>query len=127
MDSTTLGQRLHRARDTARLTQEQLARRIGVTRSAISQWESGMVSNISAAHLLATAKVLRVSLDWLLSGEDGMEIAEDAAAPYLYAEPSESDLLPLWRQLTTSQRTAMLAQIRELAEHNAALLAELSR
>lgn len=71
MDASTLGQRLRLARENARLTQEQLGDRVGVTHGAVSQWETGAVSRISATNLRRTASVLRVSLDWLLSGEDG--------------------------------------------------------
>lgn len=126
MQSSTLGNRLRHAREHAKLTQAQLADRVGVTSSAISQWETGAVSRISAANLRRTAAVLRVSLDWLLSGEDGHEVSEESA-DYQFIEPADGELMALWHQLTSTQRAALLDQVRALAEHNSQLLAELRR
>lgn len=122
MDSRTLGERLRLARTRARLTQDQVAARCGISRSLISQWETGVVHEVSAGNLACAARVLRVSLDWLLEG-DGNGIAEPAPAAY----GEHADLLALWADLTDSQRSALLERMRGLAAHNRELLAELSR
>ena len=36
-----IGERIKEARNKAKLTQEQLGERLGITKSAISQWENG--------------------------------------------------------------------------------------
>lgn len=116
MQSSSLGERLHIARVHLGLTQEQVARRSGVSRGLISLWENGVVEAISAA-----ARVLRVSLDWLLHGDgDG----ETQGSPDFDDETRR--MLSAWSRLTASQRAGQLRIIRDLANHNQALLDELA-
>ncbi len=118
MDPRTLGERLREARTNARLTQDQLASKVGVSRSLISQWETGTVQEIHATSLWAASKALRVSLDWLLEG-DGMEEIREPATP------DEVQLLDAWLLLTPTQRARVLAEVRQMADHNRELLEEL--
>ena len=60
-----LGSRIRQARDRAGLTQEQLAERIGVSRTAIARYESGEIEP-KLHNLAAIAVVLNVSCDELL-------------------------------------------------------------
>ena len=63
----SMGSKLAEARRKNNLTQEQLAERLGVTRQAVSRWESDKIVRMS--------RLLGVSCDWLL--QDG----EEAPAP----------------------------------------------
>ena len=77
----TLGQRIQKLRKGAGLTQEQLAERMGVTRQAVSKWESdGGVPELDT--LIAMSRLFHVTIGQLLgveelrksgvgSGEDG--------------------------------------------------------
>lgn len=57
------------------MTQEQLAEKLYVSRTAISKWESGKgYPNIES--LKSISKVFSVSIDELLSGEELIELAE---------------------------------------------------
>ena len=51
--ATSLGDLLRTAREAKALTQEDLAARLGVTRPAVSQWESGQKPGGPARRLLA--------------------------------------------------------------------------
>jgi transcriptional regulator with XRE-family HTH domain len=62
-----IGARIRFERQALGLTQEQLARRIGVTREAISQWEMG-AEWLRPEHLLRAAKHLNVTVEWLVFG-----------------------------------------------------------
>lgn len=68
-----LGARLRAQRKALGLSQEALAARIGVDRTAISYWESGQVEPRSLK-LAAVSRVLNISVDELL-GLDGVEAA----------------------------------------------------
>src|SRR5262249_26689673 len=59
--------RLRQARERASLTQSELARRIGVKPQSIQALESGAAK--STSHVVAIARVLGVSPDWLDRGE----------------------------------------------------------
>jgi len=69
----TQGKRLKHARELRGVTQADLARHLGVSRTATSQWELGAIAGIEAGKLLKIAKFLRVTPDWLVNGEGEME------------------------------------------------------
>ena len=68
-------EKLQELRKRKGLTQEALAERLFVSRTAVSKWESGRgFPNLES--LKAISKVFSVSLDELLSGEEILAIAE---------------------------------------------------
>ena len=69
-------EKLQELRKRKGLTQEELAERLYVSRTAISKWESGRgYPNIDS--LKAIAKFFSVTIDQLLSGEEWLTVAED--------------------------------------------------
>lgn len=62
----TLGETLKAHRTNCKMTQEFVAEHLGVSRQAVSKWESG-ASDPSTSNLLALAKLFGVSVDELLS------------------------------------------------------------
>lgn len=124
MEPKTLGARIKQARLSAKLTQQRLADKVRVTRSAVSQWETGDIEGIEASNLVAAAKALRVSVDWLLSGASGVaaRVAEPGT-PYR-PEPPHS-LADIWEKLTTSQQNILMDQARSMAAMNQQILDEL--
>lgn len=62
----SLGEVLREQRAACRMTQEFVAESIGVSRQAVSKWESG-VSDPSTSNLLALAKLYGVSAQELLN------------------------------------------------------------
>ncbi len=63
-----IGVRVSNCRQNRNMTQEEMARRLGVTPQAVSKWERGM-SIPDVSMLLDLARLLRVSTDWLLGAE----------------------------------------------------------
>ena len=61
----TMGEKLQRLRTNAEFSQEELAERLGVSRQAVSKWESG-ASDPSTSNLLALAKLYGISAEELL-------------------------------------------------------------
>ncbi len=104
---TTPGERLRAARGECGLTQEGLAARLGVSRSAVAQWETDRAGQIRG-NLLRVAEVLDVSLEYLLHGED-------KRAPSVAASGDELALLRLYRELTPEDRAMLLTTARRLA------------
>lgn len=64
----TLHERIRRARALSGLTQQALARRLGVQRGAVTQWEHPDGSTPSMKHLIAIAEQTGVHLEWLGTG-----------------------------------------------------------
>ena len=67
-DATTFGDRVAGARESAGMTQAELARRLGVKKKTLESWENDH-SEPRANKLSMMAGMLNVSLLWLLSGE----------------------------------------------------------
>ncbi len=61
----TLGEVIRRRRTECKMTQEFVAEALGVSRQAVSKWESG-ASDPSTTNLIALAKLLGVALEDLL-------------------------------------------------------------
>lgn len=64
-DAMALGERIRKARQLRRMSESELARRIGCTVQAVSSWELGKRSPRADA-VRALSRVLDVSADWLL-------------------------------------------------------------
>lgn len=62
-----IGARLSNCRQNKNMTQEELARRLGITPQAVSKWERGQ-SFPDISMLADMAQLLEVSTDWLLGG-----------------------------------------------------------
>ena len=68
MDLRPIGPRIKAAREKKKLTQEELAEALFVSRTAISKWESGInIPDIDK--IIALSKLFDVSLSELLTGE----------------------------------------------------------
>lgn len=64
-DAKSLGEILKQHRTDCKMTQEFVAERLGVSRQAVSKWESGS-SDPSTSNLLALAKLFEISPEELL-------------------------------------------------------------
>ena len=73
----SMGSKLAQARRKNNLTQEQLAEQLGVTRQAVSRWESD-AAYPETDKIVRMSQLLGVSCDWLL--RDGADDAGNGAA-----------------------------------------------
>ena len=64
----TLSTRIRRARTLAVITQAGMARRLGVQRSAVTQWERQGGTTPSLSHLIQIAGETGVRFEWLATG-----------------------------------------------------------
>ena len=66
-----LKDRLRQLRTAAKLTQQDLAVKAGLTTSAVAQLEAGKIKDPRMSTLLALAKALGVSVDGLVAEDEG--------------------------------------------------------
>lgn len=74
----TLREKLIVLRDKAGISQMALAHQLGVSRQAVSRWESGDATP-SMDKLKALAKIYNVTLDWLCNDSDKNETMNDVS------------------------------------------------
>ena len=76
----TLGERITLARKQAGLSQEQLGDKLGVSRQAVSKWESNQATP-DVAYLAEMCRLFGVSSDWLLLGQESARENAPARCP----------------------------------------------
>lgn len=103
----SVASRIRQSRQALGLTQEELARRIGVSRSAVAQWETDRTGQVRA-NLTRVAAVLGVSAGYLLAGDQSQaSLAAEGA--------DELALLNLYRSLQEDRRAELLRLAHGLA------------
>ncbi|MEI3306945.1 MAG: helix-turn-helix transcriptional regulator [Dysosmobacter sp.] len=99
-DTMEFSKNLSRERKARGLSQEELAARLGVSRQAVSKWETGEAAP-DLSKLLALADALELPLDTLCGRETsgGPSAAPAAAEPSVPPAPGVSPRLRLWQGL----------------------------
>lgn len=108
-----IGNRIKEIREKTGLTQTELAKKLGLTRSGVNAWEMG-VSIPSAQYLIGLANLFKVSTDYLLGLDQKETIdvsdltSEEKAIIYSLMDYfnqrrhtfciSEEDFLPVWEE-----------------------------
>jgi transcriptional regulator with XRE-family HTH domain len=103
-DLPGLGSRLRQARDTAGLSQEQVARLLGLPRPAVTEMEKE-TRKVSAGELKELAELYKVSLEWLAGDLLNQNRKVKIAARKL-AALKERDLDAVMRIIDSLQRTS---------------------
>lgn len=115
---TSMSLRIRRARTQAQLTQSELARRLGVQRSAVTQWERDHGTTPSVDHLAQIATETGACFEWLATGRGPSHPDADAFASAVvvqdYARDEfESRVLIALRRVARRKREAV-ARVIEL-------------
>jgi transcriptional regulator with XRE-family HTH domain len=108
----TLSERLRYARESANLTQSELARAVRVSPSAINQIEKGGTKSLKAPTALAIERVTGISAEWLMSGVG--DPSSGSAMPGSRDEQLRRILEKL-EQLPQEHRDKVEAEVRFLA------------
>lgn len=102
------GARIRTARQTLGMTQADLAEAVGVSRSAVAQWETDRAGQVRG-NLSRVAAVLRVSVAYLVEGD--VDRQEDGAAE----DAVERALLRLYRACSEDDRAFLMRAAVRLA------------
>ena len=117
-EMSTFASRIRRVRAACKITQSDLARKVGVQRSAVAQWEQPDGTTPSVASLSKIATMTDVNFEWLATGRGAMKhkdhettavVIEDYAYDHM-----EGRLLQTFRQLSTRKREALLGFLESL-------------
>ena len=112
--------RIRKARLAAQLTQAELARRIGVKRSAVTQWEHPLGTSPSMHHLIQIAIETGTCVEWLGTGRgpgrcDGKDTASAPPREDCAQDASESEALLRFRKLPAQKRRIALQILKVLS------------
>ena len=101
-----MGIRIREVRRERSWTQDQLASAVGVSRSAVAQWETGRAGQVTS-NLTRIAEVLEVGVEYLMYGDDKRAPAEARLG-------DELALLRLYRECSAEDRQLLLRTARRL-------------
>lgn len=107
--NSTIGRRIAARRAALDMRQEDLARKVGVTRPTISYWETGNVKDMKGRNLTKLCAVLGVTDEWLLFGD----INDQAQEPRTSYSNLERELLEAILRLTLEEQEEELRALRE--------------
>jgi transcriptional regulator with XRE-family HTH domain len=102
-----IGARIRTAREQQGWTQDQLATAVGVSRSAVAQWETGRAGQVTT-NLTRVASTLGVGVEYLMHGRDKF-------APGRISSGDELAILRLYRNCSPEDRQLLLRTARRLA------------
>ena len=107
--SGSIGRRIAARRIEMDMRQEDLARKVGVSRPTISYWETGNVTDMKGRNLAKLCAVLGVTDEWLLFGDHPPQVVE---SPVRYGN-IEEELLKAIRRLTLEEQAEELQSLRD--------------
>ena len=114
-----MGLRIRDVRREKGWTQDQLASAVGVSRSAVAQWETGRAGQVTT-NLTRIADVLEVGVEYIMYGDD-------KRAPSEARLGDELALLRLYRECSAEDRQLLLRTARRLvavSHHEAKIAAD---
>lgn len=111
-----LANRIRTARRKASLSQTELARRIGVSASAVAQWEHPSGTHPSLQSLVRILEITGISVDWLLLGRGSNRTNLASSEENLPAvsldcfahSMLEEDLLKVFREMPTKRQVLLM-------------------
>ena len=115
-----IGHRIKEAREGKRISQGELARRLGVSQPSISDWENGKTEP-SVENMRALAVELEVWFEWLATGRGAQAYAPQVqeAVPEYRVQPvqpdDERDLQAIYRRLPPTRKAALLEFLKHWA------------
>jgi transcriptional regulator with XRE-family HTH domain len=118
----TPAQRIRLARRHGGMSQAELARAVGVQRSAVSHWEASNAKSPSATHLREIAVATATSFEWLATGRGTMALSHEqvldsipAADALLVEDSIEQRLVLAFRDIPMLSRVALVEIAEQLA------------
>jgi transcriptional regulator with XRE-family HTH domain len=103
---TEMGIRIRDVRRERGWTQDQLANAVGVSRSAVAQWETGRAGQVTT-NLTRIAEVLEIGVEYIMYGDD-------KRGPTEPRQGDEMALLRLYRECSGEDRQLLLRTARRL-------------
>lgn len=115
-----LSSRIRKARYAAAISQAELARRVGIKRSAVTQWECPGGTTPSVDHMIKIALETGMNFEWIATGRGPSRTGAEAETAVIlddYAlDGDESLALAHIRQLSSSKKKIALQILQVLSQ-----------
>ena len=104
-----VGERIQARRRQLGMTAEELADKIGKTRTTVSRYETGYIEKLPSSVLVPIAKALRTTPAYLMGWEE-----DDLPESRSEIMPEDQELLDAFHRLNDKQRKSVLALIKSM-------------
>lgn len=113
-----VGSIIKEARLAKGMTQEELAEKVGVKKSAVAKWENGRVSEIKRSNLKNLSDILGITPTKLLGDieMDPAGVAQELAEIYL--NPELRSMIAAYQSLSNDKQAQVREYIRFLSEQS---------
>lgn len=111
-----IGQRIKRARIEKGLTQEELAEKVGVQKSAVAKWENGRVSEIKRSNLAKISKALGINPNSLLENIEKEPVKTAEQHIEIITDEDYVEMFEDFKLLDSTQRKIVKDLVKSLAE-----------
>ena len=81
MSDNNMAAKISKLRQEKNLTLEEMAQKVGVSKSTVLKWESGSISNMRRDKIAKIAKALNVSPVYLMGWDENQNDLDDQSAP----------------------------------------------
>lgn len=99
-DIAKIGKRTESARTELKLTQEELAKELGLNKSTIQRYETGQIKKIKLPVIHAMAKILKVNPSWLSDQTDNREITSNINSNAEFLSKDEIRVIPVFESVS---------------------------
>lgn len=107
----SMAQKIKDLRQQRGMTLEEVATIVGVGKSTVRKWETGMIANMKRDKIAKLAQALGTTPAYLMGWEENQE--ENANSPdHIQLTEGEEMLLKLFRQIPEENRALVLEMIR---------------
>ena len=110
--SESMSQRIKELRKEKGLTLEQVADIVGVGKSTVRKWETGMIANMKRDKIAALAKALGTTPAYLMGWKEEESDYKERSPHEPTLTEGEQFMLDLFRQIPEDQQPVVLAMIR---------------
>ena len=105
--SEGIAQRIKALRQDRGLTLEQVADVVGVGKSTVRKWETGMIANMRRDKIASLAKALSTTPEYLMGWEEDKKISSDE----LQLTEGEKALIKLLRRVPAAEQPIVIENI----------------
>ncbi len=109
-----MGERIKERRKAMNLTQEELAQKLGLQKSAIAKYENGRVENIKRSIIAKMAETLECSPSYLMGWELDDQSINRLSEYYLRLCDIEKELLAKYHTLNAKGKLKLIETAREM-------------
>lgn len=111
----TKGERIRMLRERARMTQDDLAKRLNTTKQTIHKYEKNIVTNIPSDRIEELAKVLDSTPEYILGWENINPVEQAVFEARILKDKELMDMVKLYMNLSESKKRAVRQMVETLS------------